>query len=298
MTTAAVLGTLVALTLAPAPAQARVPNLSWTSLLGAGPSPASSTLPSSPGCRKPAARCVDYEIREMRRLQRRLGCDHRAVFATTYLELTKVLRDTLRSEPGLFRFPRALFAEDALFADYYFDTIRADDAGRVVPAAWRIAFDVARRGQVPAITDVLLGINAHVQRDMPYVLARLGLRDGRGFSRKVDHDRFNAILNRAYEQVIHTVADRFDPSVDLTNPDATPLDDLAGQELVRAWRENVWRNAERLSNARTAADRRRVEELIELNAATTARMVSLGSMPGYRSRRDAYCAARLASARR
>ena len=43
---------------------------------------------------------------------------------------------------------------------------------------------------------MLLGINAHVQNDMPFVLAQLGLRDRKGQSRKPDHDNFNEVLDQ------------------------------------------------------------------------------------------------------
>lgn len=277
----------------PVVAGAEVPNLSWTSLLPASASP-KGDAPTAPGCRQPSVRCVDREIRRMERLQRRLGCSHRGVFATTYLELTRVLRRTVRRNPRFFRYPKALYAEDALFAELYFRVVRTERRGGRVPPAWRVAFRVARRGEVGAITDVLLGINAHVQRDMPFVLARLGLRTPAGRSRKVDHDRFSEVLNRSYERVIHAVADRFDPSVETTNSDATPIDDLFGLELVRTWREGVWRNAERLVNARSRAQRARVAESIEVNAALTAKTIaSAGHRPGYRPVRDAYCRRRL-----
>ena len=105
----------------------------------------------------------------MRALQRKLRCDHRAVFTTTYLELTRVLRQTIRRQPHFFRWPRYLYTEDALFADVYFNTFRAAPRGHPVAPAWQIAFDTARSGQVNAGQDMLLGINAHVQNDMPFV---------------------------------------------------------------------------------------------------------------------------------
>ena len=39
----------------------------------------------------------------------------------------------------------------------------------------------------------------------------------------------------------------------LTNPDWLFIEDIAGLEVVREWREQVWRNAERLVNAKSDA---------------------------------------------
>jgi Family of unknown function (DUF5995) len=268
-------------------------NFPWPDLLPALPTTANPQPGPVPGCERPTVACIDHEITQLRTLRTRLGCDHRAVFATTYLVLTRTLRDTLRADPGFFADPRYLFTEDALFADYYFRTVDDYAARRPVPRAWKIAFDTAARGNANAGQDMLLGINAHVQRDMPFVLAELGLHRPDGASRKHDHDLVNDVLQRAYEPVVQAIGRSYDPIVKVTNAGWSPADNVAGLELVKGWREGVWRNAERLLNATTSAQRQAVANSIEANAASWARMIASGRVPGYRARRDAYCARRL-----
>jgi hypothetical protein len=54
----------------------------------------------------------------------------------------------------------------------------------------------------------------------------------------------------------------------------------------------VWRNAERLLAAKTAAERRQVSDSIEQNAAAWASSIAAPQVPpGYRAQRDAYCRA-------
>ena len=263
--------------------------------LGATPAAAQPTVKPGPTehCERAELACVDGVIRRLRATEARLGCDHRAVFATTYRVLTQEIRATLVNEPDFYRHRSWLITQDAVFSNYYFDMLDNDRAGLPVHEAWRIALDTARTGDANAAQDMLLGINAHVQRDMPYVLARVGLVNPRGESRKPDHDAANAILERAYERVVATVARRYDPIVGTINSPAHPLDNVAGLELVRGWRELVWRNAERLLNASTPAEKELVKQSIETNAATTAREIaSQPQMPGYRAVRDAHCAAR------
>ncbi len=138
---------------------------------------------------------------------------------------------------------------------------------------------------------MLLGINAHVQNDMPFVIAALGQKTRGGVSRKPDHDLENQILATSYQAVVHAVRDRYDPIVGLTNPDGTTADDTAGLELVRQWRETVWQNAGRLIDAKTPAERAQVAKSIEDNAASWAQaIVAQPGTPGYRASRDAYCA--------
>lgn len=181
-----------------------------------------------PNCEVASVACIDDEISRMESEQAALGCDHRAVFDTTYLELTRELRRDLDTDPGLFNDPRYLYAEDALFADVYFDTLHAWESGGPVAPAWRIAFEQAEHGQITGAQEMLLGINAHVQNDMPFVIAALGVRQPDGTSRKHDYDAFNEVLNRAYEPVVTAIRQRFDPSMGLTNPDLVTLDDIGG----------------------------------------------------------------------
>jgi hypothetical protein len=121
-------------------------------------------------------------------------------------------------------------------------------------------------------------------------VAAQGLRRPDGTTRKPDHDRVNEVLAAAYEPIVEDIAKRYDPIVSLTNASWWPVDDFGGLEVVKEWREGVWRNAERLENAKTDAERRQVSDSIETNAAAWARMISAGAIqPGYGSTRDAYC---------
>ena len=272
-------------------ARAEVINIPWTELL-----PAQATLQNPqpgpvPHCRRASLRCVRVEIRRLREYRNKLGCDHRAVFATTYLVLTKQLLRDVQTGALDFVSPRYFYFEDALFANFYFRVSRAWNRGDDVPEAWRVAFMAAASPDKAGVQDMLLGINAHVQNDMPFVLAALGLSTPDGESRKPDHDEANGTLNRSYEDVVAVVKRRFDPAIDLSNPELVPLDDLVGLELVRAWRENVWRNAEKLLNAKGKREQRQVAMKIEDDAAATAEVIASGSLPGYGGTRDAYCAA-------
>lgn len=277
-----------------AQAPAAVPNLDWTTLLPPLGSPTTPQPGPVPHCRVARLHCIDVEIRRMRRLRAKLGCDHRAVFATTYLELTRTFRKALKSHSPHFQHPRYLYSEDALFADIYFDTVHGAQRGATVAPAWQTAFDTAAAGNANGAQDMLLGINAHVQNDMPYVIAALGLTTRSGASRKPDHDAFNQVLNTAFAPVVHAIRDHYDPLVGVTNSDLTPLDDIAGLELVRGWREKVWREAERLANAKTHAEREQVASQISAYAQGWAVAIANANLtlpPGYRATRDAYCAA-------
>src|SRR5947208_13852162 len=114
---------------------------------------------------------------------------------------------------------------------------------------------------------------------MPYVVATVGLRTKTGKTRKPDHDVVNQILSDAYEPIVSTIGARYDSIVTLTNASWDPLDDFGGLEMVKGWREAVWRNAERLVEAKTESERQQVDDSIETNAAAWARMIGSPQLP-------------------
>ena len=273
-----------------APAGAQAPNIHWESLLPPLPTASTQQPPwPLPDCPEPSLACLDTVIAKLDAHRRAFGCDHRGVFATTYWMLSRVAREKVVADSGFFEDTDWYIAEAVLFAQLYFDMLGPGPD----PEAWAIANEVAREGDANAGQDMLLGISAHVQRDMPYMVAAVGLRDPQGRSRKPDHDRMNDALNAGYGPVVHEVRRRFDPNLRLFTPDEVFLDDMAGLEVVRLWREGVWRNAERLVNATSEAERSQVAASIEANAALWARLIAAEKLgvPGYRAQRLAYCQA-------
>jgi Family of unknown function (DUF5995) len=85
-------------------------------------------------------------------------------------------------------------------------------------------------------------------------------------------------------------AQRFDPTIDDTN---NAVADYITFQVVSAWRENAWRNAEALATAPDAATRALVAQNIENNANLIAQgmLTSFAVNPLIESNaaRDAYC---------
>ena len=269
----------------------------WTSLLPGNPALAYEPS-SADDCVAGRIQCVDKVVREMTRRFDALAatCDHDAIFALTYLRTTEEYHRAATT-PGFFEDPSFVNHEDAVFAAFYVDAYDAYHRGETaaVPQAWRIAFDAARDRKVSAQGNVYLGMSAHINRDLPYVLESIGLVKPDGTSRKTDHDKVNVFLNRVADDVFPEIARRFDPSAHDGSPGDEPWDSAAFQ-IVPSWREQAWRNAERLAAARTPAERAAVEASIESTAAAEAE--ALRSATAYQpllgqssAARDAHCAA-------
>jgi hypothetical protein len=268
------------------------PFVGWTELL---PGLTTQFMPSSENdCAAGRTRCVDAVIREMRRRFDPLAssCDHDSIFALAYLRTTEEYRRTIE-DPTFFEDTAFVNHEDVVFARLYFDAFDAWHAGRreAIPPAWAIAFKAAADRAMPASGNLSLGINAHVQRDLPFALAAIGLVKPDGSSRKPDHNRVNEFLNRVTDDLYAEIARRFDPTIDDGDLPGT-ADDAALFQIIPTWREIAWRNAERLVSASSDAARAEVAASIEAYAASQAdairRTTAYGPLRNSAAR-DAYC---------
>jgi hypothetical protein len=266
--TAALLAGLLALA---APAHAdEAPFVEWTTLL---PGMTDTYQPSSANdCAAGRSSCVRSTIREMQRRFAPIGkaCDPNAVFALAYLRTTQTY-EWARDQAGFFEDTPFVNHEDAVFARYYFEAYDDWAAGRrsEVTAAWLTAFDSARGHSVSGTGNLFLGMSAHVNRDLPFVLADIGLNHPDGSSRNADHDQVNKFLNAVLDPLLGEEAARFDPATDDAR-DPTLLGYTTTFQMLAAWRETAWRNAERLVSAPTPAARAQVAQSIEDYAAGVA----------------------------
>ena len=244
--------------------------LNWPTYLLAT-TPDTYVASSSDECKQGHLNCVDRVIREMTKRFNTLGCDHDSTFAFTYLLTTEEYRRAVE-DPAFFTDNAFVNHQDAVFAEYYFDQYDDWHKGRLdeVSPAWRIAFHAAENQQVTGTGNVFLGMNAHVNRDLPFVLAEIGLVKPDGTSRKADHDRVNDFLAATNQYLLPEAAKYLDPTLDDGDVPGTSIDNSAMVQALVLWREQAWRNAERLVAAPTAAARAQVAQEIEQVAAVEA----------------------------
>lgn len=260
----------------------------------AGPLPKPSSdyeLEALQECESGELECVKDVLDAMRQHTRQLArdCDHDAVFAALYTIVTKYYYYTVKDDPGFFIDTAFVNHEDAVFAHYYFWPYVNwhNELREAVPPAWQVAFDAADGKKVTAAGNLLLGVNAHVVRDLPFVLARLGL------GHKDDHDKVNQILRAAYEPAIQAINDHLADSVDEANVEGTTVDEDALFQIVASWREQAWHDAKALTRASTDVERATIAAEIEEKAYLQA--VELRAQFAYaeddkRQTRDDYCA--------
>src|SRR6266508_5483836 len=121
---------------------------------------------------------------------------HRRIFLGTYLRTTVAVGNGI--EAARFEDPDWVEAWDVAFAELYLDAHDADLAGERPSRPWRLAFDAP--AELPPLRHVLLGINAHVNYDLPQAL--LAVRSDADFAdpwvldrRRRDHERIDGVLS-------------------------------------------------------------------------------------------------------
>lgn len=258
-----------------------------------------SNTPDSPraNCAGGSTQCIDRTIGEMWRRFHAVvpSCEHNAVFSLTYLRVTEDIRNGI--DEGFYPDLHWIDKLDAMFARVYFLTYRNWLAGRraLVPGAWRTAFDTAHEESVEGIGNLLLSMNAHINRDFPFMLYHAGLVNSDGSSKKDEHDSGNERLRALYKPMLTELANRFDESIDDYDVPGTSADDEAIFQILVGWRETAWQNAVRLADASSDAERREIAASIEDYADSQAQFILGGSAygPGEDSTaRNAQCAER------
>jgi Family of unknown function (DUF5995) len=228
---------------------------------------------------------IDTLIGEMEELLGPLDAagDARRYFHATYLRTTRAVRDALGD--GLFSDPEWVERWDVAFAGRYLDALRADWDGSPVPQPWAIAFQAARDlPAAPPLRHVLLGMNAHINYDLPQAL--LAVISGSEFGdpalisqRRADHQRIDDILSRRVGAEDDELA-RLGPR-SRTDSLLAPLNEAASRRFLHEARAKVWDNAVELNAARalgSAAYAERLADLEKLSGARVAELVRPGQV--------------------
>ena len=205
--------------------------------------------------------------------------DPRRYFHATYQRTTIAVAEELQR--GGFADPEWVERWDVAFADLYLDALQTALAGREPARPWAIAFGAP--ADLPALRHVLLGMNAHINYDLPQAL--LAVITDEQFDdpvllerREADHQAIDTVL-------ASRVAAEDDELTAISGPGSLldrllrPFNRLGTQRFLREAREKVWANAIALSRARRQgpdAYRNVLAQLEELSAAKVAALMAPG----------------------
>ena len=195
-------------------------------------------------------------------------------FLATYQRTTIAVARAV--ERGVFEDPEWVEEWDVVFADLYLAAFDAARAGAAVPRPWRLAFDAP--GDLAPLRQVLLGVNAHVNYDLPQAL--LAVIPVEQFADTAVLDR----RRRDHEQIDGVLADRVAAEdAELATKSARslldralrPLNQGASKRFLRESRRKVWHNTIELHQARVVSPEAYAVRLAELELLSAAKIADL-----------------------
>jgi hypothetical protein len=220
-----------------------------------------------------ASRHIEDLIAHMESLleQMEWNGDPKRYFLGTYLRTTRAVADELAS--GNFLDPAWVERWDVFFADLYLNALEAWNTNGTPAGPWRVAF--AAGTDLPVLRHVLLGMNAHINYDLP--LSLLGVIDDAEFAdpevvakRNRDHTHIDTVLlgRVGAEDEAITAAHGGKSTYERLK---APLERRATGHFLREARAKVWSNTRLMATARARGDATALErlraELARLSAA-------------------------------
>jgi len=226
------------------------------------------------GSNEPPIAAVAFRMQKrLDRLPARLG--HQRVFLSTYLRTTQAVEEAV--EKASFEDPEWVQSWEVAFANLYLSALDTQLAGGdTVPRPWRLVF--APSPGTPPLRGVLLGVNAHINYDLPQAL--LAVISDDDFSDRQLMDRHRRDSERIDKVLASRVAaeDEQLVTVDgatLLDRILTPLNQLGFKRLLREARQKVWHNTVQLHESRLAGPAEYVVRLAELELLSAAKIADL-----------------------
>jgi hypothetical protein len=206
----------------------------------------------------------------------------RRFFHATYLRTTEAVRAELSA--GGFNDPAWVERWDVAFARLYLDALQEDLSGGRVPGPWAAAFAAADAERaVPPLQHVLLGMNAHINYDLPQAL--LAVISDAEFD-DVPLMQRRAADHRHIDHVLASLVDRREalPDAPASRPTVSerllaPANRLATKRFLTEARAKVWANTRVLAAARRRGRADFAPRLAELERLSAARVADL-TRPG------------------
>jgi hypothetical protein len=245
--------------------------------------PAAASIRAGGNGRGHNDRMIDELIARMAVLLEPLqaGGDQRRYFHATYQRTTIAVAEEIRR--GGFADPGWVERWDIAFADLYLDALETALAGRRPSRPWEIAFGAP--AGLPPLRHVLLGMNAHINYDLPQALVAVISDAEFGDAalvarREADHRAIDGVLAARVGAEGDELA-RLSGPPPLLDRLLEPVSRLGTRRFLREARAKVWANAVALNQARgrgPGAYAARLAQLEELSAAKVTELQAPGQI--------------------
>ncbi|MBK6762837.1 MAG: hypothetical protein IPG68_05965 [Micrococcales bacterium] len=183
--------------------------------------------------------------------------DRCRIFHATYNRITHAVRAEIASDGFIDN--DWVQSWDVAFAGFYLDALDTWRGKGDPSRPWQVAFEASLTRLAP-LRHVLLGMNAHINYDLPQALVAVipdaDFRDEQVMARRhADHQRIDAVLSAQVAAEDELLRPEEMPG-DRTWVDTAlkPLNRLGTKRFLREARAKVWRNTHVLAAARQEGD--------------------------------------------
>ncbi|SDC50821.1 hypothetical protein SAMN04488104_100122 [Algoriphagus faecimaris] len=189
--------------------------------------------------------------------------DRRHIFLQCYTLMSQNMYSAIRAN----HFKDCIWVSSLLvrFSEYYFDALDLYQANHPqVPRVWKQAHDATKNSETHVLQNLLLGINAHINYDLPLALYDCLENEWptcdtpQRMLRKNDHELVNRIISASIDEVQDTIIKPIAPSLAIMDKMLGPIDEWLLSKMISAWRSDVWEVSELLLHAESTHDRQEI----------------------------------------
>jgi len=213
-------------------------------------------------------------LRERERRMHEEG-DRQGAFAAAYVEVMAALQRDLRA--GVYEDGPWVDRCAQRFLSLYFQAL--DDTARgwhwQVPQAWQQALAARRRHSGSCLGSLVLGMNAHINHDLPLAIAQT-LPAGDVSQQARDYHRILATLRGCIAPIQARIGHDYAEGLGRLDRVAVGLDDAVTYLVIRLSRRQSWAWAMTL---RGASERARLRSALDQHAARTGRVLCALASP-------------------
>jgi hypothetical protein len=209
---------------------------------------------------------VQEAIEDLTRIEAEFLANHdrRGVSVIAYRTITTSLDEWIAA--GKFADNEWVTTYVISFANLYREVLERHLAGLGICPAWRISLETSAAGTVLVAQDLMLAVNAHVNRDLPFALLEVGAD-----SHRADHTLVNQVLKEATDIVLQRIASYYAAGLGLL---AYLLGDIGETFLgfnSAIAGEHAWQAGVALNAAATPEELEAVAAMIDAQAKLLAR---------------------------
>ncbi|MEA2024362.1 MAG: DUF5995 family protein [Actinomycetota bacterium] len=205
--------------------------------------------------------------------------DERQYFHGAYLRSTRAVMEDAAA--GQFVDPAWAERWGLAFADLYMKAFLAWERGDPTPGPWQVAFDVSKDPYVPPVRHALLGINAHINYDLPQALLAVITQeefddDEVMALRASDHAHVDSILVQRVPEEDKRIMELEAPGDrNFVDTLMSPFNRAGTRRFLKEGRDKVWSNTRLLNDARRQGPDVYAGELAVLEALSQERVADL-----------------------